>query len=734
MAFRIFIPSHKNTGMKKSAICLGFVFFICSVHAQQGMITLDDLWKNYTFYSNGIDDLRSMNDGLNYTVNENGKAIVKYAYKNGDKVGNIFTVDDTKGAIPRIADYAFNADETQLLITTEQDHRYRNATIDDDYVYNIGNKKVTHLSDRGKQMYAQFAPAGNRIAYVVDNNLYYKDLGNNTEYQITTDGELNHVINGGSDWVYEEEFTLVRSFAWSPDGNEIAYYRFDESQVPEFDMTTYNDQLYPQVESFKYPKVGEKNSRVDIYIYDVRTARTIQVNIADPYEYIPRIKWTHDGKALCVFIMNRLQNDLKLLLADPITGNTTTMFEETAPDYLEINDALTFLPDNNAFIWESEQDGWYHLYLYDMTGKLINRITSGPWEVTDFKGYDPDTKRVFYMSDEQSVFERQLYSIKIDGTGKKLLTEGHGMNSAAFSTGYKYFINTFSTMMTPEYITLHESNGKMIRVLEDNKPLSDYISTLNIKAPEFFTFGTPDGVSLNGYMIKPYNFDPAKKYPVLMYVYGGPGYQTVLNEYDWVDLMWFQMLAQKGYIVVSVDNRGTGGRGRDFRTVTYRQLGHIETDDQISAAQWLANQSYVDGSRIGIWGWSYGGYMSALCITRGADVFKAAISVAPVTNWKFYDTIYTERYMGTLESNPDGYDANAPIAFADRLKGKYLLIHGTGDDNVHFQNSIEWINALIKNNKDFQLMIYPDRNHGIYGGNTRLDLYTRMTGFIQENL
>jgi len=717
----------------KKLILIAFVG-ICMAAQAQTTISVEDLWSTYRFYPSGIDDLRSMNDGLHYTLNAEGTAIVQYDYASGKKIGDIFNINQTQGAVTQFMEYKFNDDETSVLLTTSMTPRYRHATFDENYVYDLKAKKTTRLSEKGLQMYADFAPKGNQIAYVIDNNMYYKDLNTGTEVQLTDDGRLNAIINGGSDWVYEEEFVLVRSFEWSPDGNMIAYYKFDETEVQQFDMMTYMGELYPKNYEFKYPKVGEQNSKVGIYIYNLTTKQTQKVNIEKPYEYIPRIKWNNDGSSLIVYTMNRLQNDLELFIVNPTTGSSKTFFSETATYYLEINDDLTFLADNKTFIWKSEQDGFYHLYLYNMEGKLINQITKGNFEVTAVLGVDEANKLVYYMSTEESLFERHLYAVQLDGKKKQKITSRAGSNSVDFSKGFKYFINTNSTFMQPNYISLCNSSGKEIRVLEDNKDLQDDVNKLDIKAPEFFSFTTSEGISLNGYMIKPANFDASKKYPVFMTLYGGPGSQEVLQGFDGFNMMWHQMLAQKGYIIVCVDNRGTGGRGRDFRQVTYKQLGKYETDDQIEAAKWLAGQSYVDGTRIGIWGWSYGGYMSGLCITRGADYFKTAIAVAPVTNWKYYDNIYTERYMGTLQSNPTGFDSNAPMAYADKLKGNFLLVHGTGDDNVHFQNSVELINALVRNNKQFDLMVYPDRNHGIYGGKTRLHLYNLMTNYILENL
>lgn len=702
-----------------------------SVFSQTGKITLEDIWVNYKFYSQGIYGLTSMQDGLHYTVNT-GSAIEKFDYATGNSVGNIFEVSMSNGMLSSIEGYEFNDDETAVMLKTGVEPRYRWATFDDNYIYNFKTKTTTKLSEKGKQMYADFAPAGNNVAYVIDNNLYFKDLSTNTETAITTDGKFNSIINGGSDWVYEEEFTLVRSFEWSPDGKKIAYYRFDEADVTEFYMTTFNGELYPQEYKFKYPKVGEENSKVEIYIYDLAAKTKVKVNTGNP-EYIPRIQWINNN-ALCVTTMNRLQNDLKLLSADAATGNTTLLLHETSETYIEIKDDLTFLQNGKGFIWSSERDGYNHLYYYDMQGKLINQITTGKWDVTEFKGVNEENGNVYFMSAEVSPFERHLYCIKLNGKKKEQLTTSKGMNSVEFSEGFKYFINTNTTYTSPEYVTLHTADGKSIRVLEENAALKEYLKTLALGKHEYFSFKTKDAVSLNGFMLKPQDFDPSKKYPVFMFVYGGPGSQTVLDTYDWVDYGWYNMLTQMGYIVVSVDNRGTGARGRDFRNVTYEQLGKYETEDQIEAAKYLGSLNYVDKNRIGIFGWSYGGYMAALCITKGADVFKSAISVAPVTNWKYYDNIYTERYMGTLETNPTGFDANSPTSFADKLKGNYLLVHGTGDDNVHVQNTYEWIDALVDYNKHFELMIYPDRNHGIYGGTTRLHLYELMTDFILEKL
>jgi dipeptidyl-peptidase-4 len=717
--------------MRSFIVLFVAVFVSTGMQAQSAQITLEDLWLNYRYYPSFIDDLRSMNDGEHYTVKE-GNAIVQYAYATGEVTDTIFDatgMEDVDG----FDGYAFNDDETALMLSTNTTPRYRYATFQDNYVVSLSDGAVSKLTETGMQMYADFAPAGNKVAYVIENNLYFTDLNSGEETVVTVDGELNSIINGGSDWVYEEEFALVRSFEWSPDGKKIAYYRFDESAVPEFTMPYYRGGLYPEQYTFKYPKVGEANSLVSIWIYDLETRSKTVAKTGD-VEYIPRIKWI-DTAHLCITTLNRLQNELTLLNVNATDGNASVLFEETAEHYVEINDDLTFLADGSGFIWRSEMDGYSHLYHIGMDGKVVKQVTTGNWDVIEFLGYEPNNGALYYVSSEDSPMERQLYAVRLDGYKKRKITKGEGTHNIDFSEGFKYYIDYFSTLSSPYYITLHKGNGEEIRVLEDNISLRERMSELAMAEPEFFSFETSEGVSLNGYMIKPADFDASKKYPVFMYVYGGPGSQTVQDSYGGFNYFWFQMLAQQGYIVVSVDNRGTGARGRDFRTVTYENLGKYETIDQIEAAKWLGKQSYVDASRIGIFGWSYGGYMTALCLTKGADVFKAGVSVAPVSNWKYYDNIYTERYMGTPETNPDGFDANSPTTYTDQLRdGSLLLVHGTGDDNVHWQNSAELINALVRSNKQFDLMVYPDRNHGIYGGNTRYHLYKKMTTFIKENL
>lgn len=702
--------------------------FISFSAVAQNKITLEDLWVNYAYYPKGVDEVRSTSDGKAFTMISEDGTISKFDFATGNKLGVLLVPDNEM----KFDSYELNADESKILIPTESEKIYRHSSSANYLVYDVKTKTTSAVS-KGKQIYPSFAPAGNRIAFIKDNNLWIKELSSGKEVGVTTDGKKNEIINGLPDWVYEEEFTMHQAYQWSPDGNKIVYMKFNEKDVPSFTMPLYKGGLYPTNDVFKYPKVSEKNSVISLWVYDVTSGQTSQIEIKKQFEYIPRFQWV-DANRVAVFTMNRLQNELDIHLYDITAKTSTNILSERSATYIEITDDYRFLAADKGFIWVSEKDGYRHIYHYDYTGKLIKQITSGNWDVTALYGVDEKVKTVFYQSAEVSPMDRNVYSVTIDGKTKKNLTPRKGTNDAKFSEGCKYFVSNWSDISTAPVFAVCDASGKVIRELEGNADFAKKLEGLDIAKPEFFKFDTEDKTSLNGFMIKPKDFDANKKYPVFMYVYGGPGSQTAQNQWGWFNYIWFQMLAQQGYIVVSVDNRGTGARGRDFRTVTYKQLGKVETDDQMSAAKWLGNQSYVDKGRIGIFGWSYGGYMSSLCITRGADLFKMAIAVAPVTNWKYYDNIYTERYMGTLETNPTGYDDNAPIKFAKNLKGKYLLIHGTADDNVHWQNSAEMINALVKANKQFDQFTYPDRNHSIGGGITRFHLYNMMTNYIKANL
>ncbi|MFC2111191.1 S9 family peptidase [Bacteroidota bacterium] len=703
----------------------------------QTKIELSDIWASRTFRSQSISDIRSMNNGEQYCVLKDNE-IVLCEYKTGKEIARLLTKIQLNKAAGigkiQINDYSFNADESKILIATQTEYIYRHSTRADFYIWDIKNEKLSKLSENGKQRLAEYSPDGTKIAFVRKNNLFVKDVIKNLEIQITKDGEHGKIINGTTDWVYEEEFSFTKGFYWSPDSRNIAFYKFDETNVKEFSMEMYGE-LYPEKYNYKYPKAGEDNSIVSINIYNVEGESIKTVDIGDNVDiYIPRIKWTKNPNLLSIQKMNRLQNKLEIIIADVNNDQSEIVYNEENEYYIDITDNLTFLDDNESFVINSERDGYNHIYLYNFKLKKLTQLTKGQWDVIEIQGVDENKKLAYYISAEDSPLERYLYTIKLDGSKKNKISQRKGWNEVEFSKNYKYYINTFSDANTPPFYSINTSNGNLKVELEKNDVLLKEMQNYSFSKKEFFTIKTTDESELNAWMIKPKDFDPKRKYPVFMYVYGGPGSQTVENSWGSYNFIWFQMLAQKGYIVVSVDNRGTGARGEEFKKCTYKKLGELETKDQIEAAKWLGYQSYVNDDRIGIFGWSYGGYMSTLCLTKGASYFKMAIAVAPVTNWRYYDNIYTERFMRTPQENGTSYDSNSPISHVEKLKGNYLLIHGTADDNVHIQNSYDLVDALVAKNKPFEMQFYTNKNHGIYGGYTRLHLYTRMTNFILKNL
>ncbi|GAB3741061.1 S9 family peptidase [Spirosoma lituiforme] len=726
-----------------TSFTLFFTVFPASSQALK-TVSLDDVWgRNQGVFSpRTVDAVNWMKTGGFYTTLDGGK-VVKFAITTGTAVETLFDAQQATvlGSSQKITvdGYQLSADEQKMLITTQEEPIYRRSSKAAYYVYDLGTKQLVALSKGGKQQYAVFSPDGKRVAFMRENNLFVVDLGTRKETRLTTDGKQNAIINGGADWVYEEEFSMARAFEWSPDSKRLAWIRFDERRVPEYDMQLWGN-LYPIEYRFKYPKAGEANSIVTVWLANVLTGKKVQAQTGSETDgYLPRIQWTKNADLLSIRRMNRLQNKLDLLHVNATTGQAATILTETSTTYvdLEFTDDLTYLNDGNSFLWSSERSGYKHLYRYDMAGKLIQPITWGNFEVATVSGVDEKTGTIFFTSTEASPLDRQLYRIGLDGKDKQRLTGDAGTYTANFSPDFAYYLLYHTAANAPVTVRLRNTQtSKDQRVLESNDALKTRLTTYALAPKQFFQTKAADGTPVNGWMIRPVNFDStgAKKYPVLMFVYGGPGSQTVKNEWDNRDFFWYQTLAQKGYIIVSVDGRGTGARGAAFRTATYAQLGKLETDDQIAAARYLKSLSFVDPARVGIWGWSYGGYMSALCMTLGADVFKAGISVAPVTNWRFYDTIYTERYLKRPQENASGYDDNSPVTHAAKLSGPYLLIHGTGDDNVHFQNSVAFEDALITAGKQFQSFYYPNRNHGIYGGNTRLHLYQMMTNFIEKNL
>lgn len=691
-------------------LLLAVALLTTAVTFAQKKFTYNDL-SDGLFASKTVRGVRSMNDGIHYTTQE-GSAIVKYSYETGEAVDTIINTKNTTPAL-NFSDYEFSSDERKILLTVDPQAIYRHSFTADYWIYDIAGNSLKKLSDNGRQQVAQLSPDGQKAAFVRDNNLFWVDLNSGKEVQITTDGKRNEILNGIPDWVYEEEYSFSRAYEWSPQSDYIAYYRTDETNVKEYNMNLFEDSLYPTVYKFKYPKAGEENSTVTIHVYNLSNGSTRQMETqTDGEHYIPRIVWTANPGKLAVFRINREQNHFELLYADAESGEAQVIYDEANPRYVERIDyeTVTFLPDGDRFIIKSEKNGYMHLYLYSIRKGALNRITDGAWEVVSLLGVDDKAGKLYYTSTETSPLKRNLYSIRLNGKDKKRITTGEGTYTINFSKGFKYFISYFSNISTPNTVTLHTADGKAVRVLEDNAALKARIAEYGLPQKEFFTFTTSEGVSLYGWMIKPPHFDNTKKYPLLMTQYSGPGSQRVSDSWktDWEDA-----LAQEGFVIACVDGRGTGFRGEEFKKCTYKDLGNLEVKDQIEAAKYLGSLQFIDPERIAIYGWSYGGFMALNCILKGNDVFRAAVSVAPVTSWRFYDTIYTELYNGNPNDNPEGYDNNSPINYAELLKGKLFLAHGTGDDNVHIQNTYRMVKALNEADKEYELHIYPDRNHSM---------------------
>lgn len=717
---------------------LAFVLAVqFTVFAQQ-KITVEDIYTG-AFRAKGMDELQALKNTNQYTVLNYDRSTQSMQINLFDfaSLQQISTLIDTKNQPllkEGIDSYVFSPNEKQILLASNSTQIFRHSFTADYYLYDIASKSVIKLFDFPVQE-PTFSPDGQQLAYAKDNNLYVYNLATKTTTQLTNDGRKNAIINGITDWVYEEEFAFVRAFDWSKDSKKLAYIKFDESQVPEFSMSIFQKDLYPTIETFKYPKAGEKNSEVSLHVYDLAANQTQTVDLSAYHDfYIARLQWTADANTLSAQVLNRHQDNLDLLFINGTTLQTRIALNEKDKAYVDVTDNLTFLPDN-SFIWTSEKDGFNHIYLYDSAGKLKNQITKGSWEVTAYYGYDAKTKSILYQSTELGSINRAVYKIGISGKNKQCLSAKIGTNAATFSPNFDYFIETYSSAIQPTQYSLHETkSGKLIKIIESNESLQNKLASYKLGAKEFFVLKTAEGQELNAWILKPADFDPSRKYPLLMYQYSGPGSQQVNNDWNSSDDYWFQSLAQQGYLVACVDGRGTGFKGAAFKKCTQKELGKFEVEDQIAAAKVFGAYPYIDASRIGIWGWSYGGFMASNCILKGADVFKMAVAVAPVTSWRFYDSIYTERYLQTPQENPTGYDDNSPINHVNKLKGKFLLIHGSGDDNVHLQNSMQMMEALIQANKQFDSQIYPDKNHGIYGGKTRIQLFTKITNFIKENL
>lgn len=722
----------------KKYFCIFFIALFTSLTiAQTNEITLEDLLIKGKYRTQGIGQVTHLKDGEHFVMLDSAKNIVEYEYKTYTQTKVILSLDDfTKVSglsSDAIEEYIFSPDENFLLLGTESVTLFRYSSMAKYLIWDIKNKTVETLSGAGLQKLPTFSPNGDKVAFVRDNNIYIKDLINEKEEQITKDGEYNKIINGAPDWVYEEEFGFTKGFEWNADGTKIGFMKFDESRVKEFEFPVYGE-TYPDIFKYKYPKPGEENSKVSVWIYDVNKKSTTKVDVGSVTDqYIPRIKWTKDPGMLSVVRLNRLQNKAEVLIANSETGKTNVILTDENKYYIDRTLDLIFLKDNK-FICISEADGFKHLYLYDINGKLVNQITKGNWEVGLINSVDEANGIVYYTSTEQSPLERELYSIKLDGSEKKCLSEKKGYYIADFSKNSRYAFVFYNNANSPGEIWLQKSSGEIINMLKENKKFKALMEEKEFVKKEFFNFKTTDGWDLNGWMMKPDKLEPGKKYPVLMYVYGGPGSQMVLDAFGRSDYVWYQMLVKKGYIIACVDNRGTGGRGEAFTKCTYMHLGTKDVGDQVEAAKYLGSLDYIDKDRIGIWGWSGGGYFTLMCMTKGSEYFKFGMAVAPVTDWRYYDDIYTERYMRTPKENPEGYAEGNVINYVDSLKGKLLIVHGSADDNVHFQNSMEFIDAMVKANKYYEMLVYPNKNHFMLGPNTRYHLYKNLTEFIYKNL
>ena len=708
--------------MKKIFLSLSIMAFLGAFGQE---ITLDKIYSGQ-YRGRGISGISSLSDGEHYAVIE-GNAIVKYSYVNTHKIGNI--VDG------KYYNYEFSNDESKILLLTESLPIYRHSFLGKYQVKDLKSGREVLINGGKLVQEPRFSPDASKVAFVEGNNIFYQDLETGKITQITTDGEKNHILNGVSDWVYEEEFGHSRQYEWTKNSDAIVFVKSDETAVREVNLPIYQGNLYPEEMKFKYPKAGEENSKVSAFMYQLSNKKLSKIDLsAFKGYYIINVVLTQKYDEVVLITSERNQNAMDILKVNTKTGKTIKLFTEIDEKWIDTDKNIIEFLEDNSFIWASERDGYRHLYWYNENGKLKKQITKGNWEVVEYYGFNPKTKEVFIQTTQNGSINKVISKVNIN-TGKSLIiSEKEGDNIANFSKNYRYFIETSSAVDKPYTYTLKDKDGILIKDLQNNKEQYKRLERDNFVAKEFFTIPNAVGDSMNAWIIKPKNFDKMKKYPVLMYQYSGPGSQSVENSWDNGNALWFNMLAQKGYLVVCVDGRGTGFRGAKYKKATYKNLGKYEIEDQITAAKWLGNQPYVDANRIGIFGWSFGGYMTSLALTKGADTFKLGIAVAPVTNWRYYDSIYTERFMGTPQENPSGYDDNSPTNFAHLLKGKLYIIHGTADDNVHFQNAMEFSEALIQHKKQFDFMAYPDKNHGIYGGNTRQHLYELMTNYILKNL
>jgi dipeptidyl-peptidase-4 len=703
-------------------------------------LTVERIFGTSDFRLQTLPTIQWMDDGQRYTfVDPDGDLVVEDA-----ATGRREVLVAAASLVPRgaqrplpIEDYEWSEDERRLLIFTNTQRVWRTNTRGEYFVWDLDRRTLAPITTQpGPQMFAKWSPDGSKVGFVRDNDLYVVDLASGRETRLTNDGS-EQIINGTFDWVYEEELGLQDGWRWSPDGQRIAFWRMDQSRVGTFHMIQETDSLYSQPIALRYPKAGTPNPVARIGVVNVNGGATTWMDTGtDPEALLVRMEWAASPSQVVIQRMNRIQNRVDVMMADAATGRSRTLFTDVDSAWIDIRgNVLEWVNGGRHFVWSSDRDGWQHLYLYNRDGTVARQLTRGAWDVTRVMGIDSAGGWIYFGAAEEGPMQRHVYRVRLNGRGGvQQLSREPGTHSATLSPAGTYYLETYSTISTPTVTRLHRADGAPVRVLADNQRVRDAVAALAIRAPEFVTIPARDGTLLNAWIIRPADFDPAKKYPVLMYVYGGPGSQTVTDAWGGTRYLWHQSLAQQGYVVVSVDNRGTAGRGRAFEKAVYMKLGEYEASDQIAAATWLARQPWVDAERLGIWGWSYGGYATSYTMTRPDSPFRAGIAVAPVADWWLYDTIYTERFMRTPQENPEGYRRSAPVNHAADLRGRLLIVHGTGDDNVHFQNSVRLANALQAAGKQFQFMAYPNRTHGISGGRTSAHLYTLMTDWIKANL
>ena len=721
---------------------LAVVLAIGTATAQYREITLTEYLYGF-YYPRTVRGIVSMQDGESYTV-LSGNMIIKYSYKTGEVLDTVANFSETD--MPTLIEgYTMSNDGKKILFYNNETSLYRHSFFANYKVYDIASKRTTTLPGPRQQRMATLSPDGGKVAYIVGNNIYALDLSapDSSPVQITSDGATNQILNGVPDWVYEEEFGIDRAYEFSPDGKYLAYVKFDESEVKSYTLQYYNtefsndyrpDANYAYDYEYKYPKVGEDNSKVSVHIYEFATGNTMTANLGTETDiYVPKLQWTAQDGVLAISRLNRLQNRLDLLAYDVKAGTTKTFFTMQEPQYIEetVVKSVHYLKDGKSFLIQSEQDGYRHIYRYGMDGRLINAVTSGDKEVIELFGCDPDEKKVYFTAVGDNTTQVSVYSVDINGKKSRLLSTQAGTNAPQFSKNFKYYLNFFSNAQTPRTVTVCDNTGKTIRPVLDNNALAERLKSYGGINKRFFEWRNKSGDRLNAYMIVPPDFDSTRKYPVLVVGYNGPNSNEVNDEFEFD---WHNLLAQKGVIVACTDTRGTGRKGENFRKCTYGQLGNLETQDLADFNKYLASQKYIEGTRIGIWGWSYGGFMTLNALTRTPGLYKLGVAIAPVTNWEYYDNIYTERYMGLPQQNIKGYKNNAPLKYADDLQGKLLIAFGSADDNVHPQNSMVFAESLVQANKDFEMMQFTNKNHGIYGGNTTRYLYGKFIKYILDNL